>query len=103
MEITNVRIFKANHKGPVLAYANITLEDYFIIRGIKLIETKKSGRFLAMPSRRIEPNKRIYRDLCHPLNADVREDITKTVFSVYDDFIASEQEQEQAQAQDKEE
>lgn len=41
MEITDIRIFKTNKKGPVLAYANIILNNCFIIRGITLVETEK--------------------------------------------------------------
>lgn len=41
MEITDIRIFKTNKKGPVLAYANIILNNCFIVRGITLVETEK--------------------------------------------------------------
>ena len=36
MEITNVKIFRARQNGPVLAYANVILDNKFIIRGITL-------------------------------------------------------------------
>ena len=38
MEITNVKIYKAKQRGPVLAYANVILDKQFMIRGITLIE-----------------------------------------------------------------
>ena len=41
MKITNVKFFKVSGKGPVLAFANIILDNKFIIRGIALVETKK--------------------------------------------------------------
>ena len=44
MEITNVKIFMAKRRGPVLAYANVILDNRFIIRGITLLETEKNGR-----------------------------------------------------------
>lgn len=88
MEISNIRIFKANQKGAVLAYANIILDGKFIIRGIKLLETEKSGRFIAMPSRRIaNSEKRSYRDICHPLDSSIREELTDKIFEAYDEFI----------------
>ena len=31
MEIKDVKIFKARQKGPVLAYANVILDNQFII------------------------------------------------------------------------
>lgn len=90
MEITNVKIFKTNQKGPVLAYANVILAGKFIIRGITLLETEKSGRFISMPSRRLRADKKSFRDTCHPLNAEVRNELTEAIFAAYDEFIANE-------------
>lgn len=91
MEITDVRIFKARRKGAVLAYANVILDDKFIIRGITLVETEKNGRFISMPSRRLRNGERSYRDVCHPLNSDVRTELTEKIFAAYDEFIESEE------------
>lgn len=90
MEITDVRIFKAKKRGPVLAYANVVLDNKFIVRGITLLETEK-GRFLSMPSRKLKDNERQYRDMCHPLNSKVRNELTQIVFAAYDEFIEIEQ------------
>lgn len=90
MEITDVKIFKANQKGPVLAYANVVLNNSFIIRGITLLETEKNGRFISMPSRKLRDDRKSRRDLCHPLNTDVRTFLTEAVFYAYDEFIKSE-------------
>lgn len=88
MEISNIRIFKANQRSAVLAYANVILDGKFIIRGIKLLETEKSGRFIAMPSRRIaNSERRSYRDICHPLDTSVREELTEKIFDAYDEFM----------------
>lgn len=84
IEITDIRIYKMENRGNLLAYANIVLNDSFIIRGIKLIETAKSGRFIAMPSRRLKGEKKAYRDLFHPLNSDVRKGMTDAIFTAYD-------------------
>ena len=91
MEITDVRIFKARRKGAVLAYANVILDRKFIIRGITLVETEKNGRFISMPSRRLRNGERSYRDVCHPLNSDVRTELTEKIFAAYDEFIESEE------------
>lgn len=91
MEISNIRIFKAKQRGAVLAYANVILDGKFIIRGITLLETEKSGRFIAMPSRRLVNNeKRSYRDVCHPLDRDIREELTERIFAAYDEFMENE-------------
>lgn len=91
MEITDIRIFKARRKGAVLAYANVILDGKFIIRGITLVETEKNGKFISMPSRRLRNGERSYRDVCHPLNSDVRTELTEKIFAAYDEFIESEE------------
>jgi len=88
MEITNVKIFKAKKRGVVLAYANVILNNQFIIRGITLLENER-GRFISMPSRKLINGERQYRDMCHPLNSDVRKELTEVVFEAYDNFIAN--------------
>lgn len=90
MEITNIRIFKAKKGGPVLAYANVILSGQFIIRGITLLENER-GRFISMPSRKLRDEERQYRNMCHPLNSNVREELTKAIFDAYDEFIANEE------------
>lgn len=92
MEITDVKIFRAKKRGPVLAYANVILDNRFIIRGITLLETEKTGRFISMPSRLLRNNdKKSFRDVCHPLNSNVRDELTETIFAAYDNFIETEE------------
>lgn len=90
MKITEVQIFKAKKRGPVLAYANVILDNQFIIRGITLLE-REEKRYLSMPARKLKNGERHYRDMCHPLNSDVREEITEEVFTAYDKFVESEE------------
>ena len=52
IKITEVRIFKIKQRGALLGYANIVLNDSFIVRGIRILESERAGRFVAMPSRR---------------------------------------------------
>jgi len=86
IKITDIKIFKIKQRGAFLGYANIVLNDGFIIRGIKLIENKKGERFVAMPSRRLRGEKKSYRDLCHPVNQETRNNITEMIFEAYDDI-----------------
>lgn len=92
MEITDVKLFKTKKSGPVLAYANVVIYNQFIIRGIALVETEKNGRFLSMPARKMRDRDRHYRDMCHPLNQEIREQLTDAVFAAYDEFIQNENE-----------
>lgn len=92
MNISDVKIFRTKKRGPVLAYANVILDNRFIIRGITLLETERAGRFISMPSRLLRnDNKRSYRDVCHPLNSNVRDELTETIFAAYDNFIETEE------------
>ena len=90
MEITDVKLFKTRRNGPVLAYANVILDNQFIIRGITLLDTKKSGRFISMPYRKLKDREGHYRDVCHPLNCEVRTQLTEAVFDAYDEFMKNE-------------
>lgn len=96
MEITEIKIFKTNLTKPVLARANVILGGKFIIRGITLIEGKH-GRFISMPSRRLKntdnSDKVSYRDVCHPLNQEIRDELTSKIFEAYDEFIKTQTEE----------
>ena len=83
-KITEVRIFKINKRGALLGYANIVINNCFTVKGIRILENEKRGRFVAMPARRLPGEKRAYKDLCHPLNQEVRTLITKEIFDAYD-------------------
>lgn len=86
IKITDIKIFKIKQRGALLGYANIVLNDSFIVRGIKLLENRKKERFVAMPSRKLRGEKRAYRDLCHPINTKTREVITNALFEAYDEI-----------------
>lgn len=91
MKITNIKIFKTKKSEPVLAYANIILDNQFIIRGITLLE-KGERRYISMPARRLRNNEiRQFRDLCHPLNNEVRKKITDVIFAEYEKLIENEE------------
>ena len=87
MDITDIRIFKAYNRKPVVAYANIVLNGEFIIRGIALVERENGHRFISMPARKLKNEERAYRDICHPLNSEVRKNLTDKIFGAYEEFI----------------
>jgi len=93
VKITEVRIFpRHEHDQKLKAFAAMTLDDCFVVRDLKVIEGSK-GLFVAMPSRRIE--KKIsendreegghfdHRDIAHPITAEYRDYIQKTVLDAY--------------------
>ena len=87
MEITEIEIIKKLERGVILGYANIVINNSFIIKGIKLIETKEKGRFISMPSKKIRKEKRAFRDVCHPLNQETRDELTTLIFQAYDEKV----------------
>ena len=44
-----------------------------------------------MPSRRLRDGERHFRDICHPLNSDIRTKLTEAVFEAYKEFIENEE------------
>lgn len=87
MDITEIKIYKATDREPVVGYANIVLGGNFIVRGITLLERQDGTRFISMPSRKIKSEEKVYRDICHPLNSRARQEFTDRIFGAYDEFI----------------
>lgn len=79
MEITEVRI-TLRDEPKLKAFANITLDDCFVIRGLKIIEGV-NGFFISMPSRKGKDG--TYRDIAHPINNETREKIEKVILEEY--------------------
>lgn len=80
MKITEVKVFLAREEGRLKAYATIVFDACFIIRDLKIIEGNK-GLFVSMPSRKRKDG--TFRDLVHPLNAEMRQTIEDAVIKEY--------------------
>lgn len=79
MEFTEVRVTLRND-GKLKAFASITLDNCFVIRGLKVIEGN-TGMFVAMPSRRRPDG--TFQDIAHPINSDTREALERCVLDEY--------------------
>ena len=84
MEITRVKIDLCDDDR-VKAYASITLDDCFIIHGLRLTHSKKKGYFLFMPGRKMADG--TYVDIVHPLNNETRQMIQERVVAEYENII----------------
>jgi stage V sporulation protein G len=84
MEITEVRI-TLRDEPKLKAFANITLDDCFVIRGLKIIEGV-NGYFISMPSRKGKDG--TYRDIAHPINNETRERIETVILDEYKNELA---------------
>jgi len=84
MNITEVKIFpRVAGEGDdqkLKAYASITFDEAFVVRGLKVIDGK-NGLFVVMPSRKLSDG--TFKDIAHPLNNDTRSQIEKMVLNKY--------------------
>lgn len=84
MEITDVKIYPTQGKDEksqkLKAYASITFNDSFIVRGLKVIEGSK-GHFVVMPSKKLADG--TYKDVAHPLNNETRRKIEQKVLEKF--------------------
>ncbi len=79
MEITDVKIFPVE-EDRLRAYVTITLDQCFVVRDLKVIHGA-SGLFVAMPAKKRKDG--TYKDIAHPLNADMRERLEARVLQEY--------------------
>lgn len=63
------------------AYATVTLDNQFVINGVKVLENKNGGIFVSMPQ--IKNSQGKYQDICYPKNSDLRNSISESVIGEY--------------------
>ena len=80
IEITEVRVSLRNDEK-LKAFVSITLNDSFVVRGLKIIRGN-SGLFVAMPSRKRPDGQ--HQDLAHPINDVTRKYLTEKVMCEYE-------------------
>ncbi|MCB5250833.1 MAG: septation regulator SpoVG [Candidatus Cloacimonadales bacterium] len=86
MNITDVKVFPRDTEQ-LKAFANIVIDDAFIIKNIKVINGKE-GLFVAMPSQKNKQGE--YKDIAHPLNTDTRKHIEQLILDKYNEVINEE-------------
>jgi stage V sporulation protein G len=79
IRITDVKI-SLRQDEKLRAFATVTLDNCFVVRGLKVIQTGR-GMFVAMPARRKPDGK--FQDVAHPINADARAYLERLVLEVY--------------------
>ena len=80
LEITEVRI-SLRDDDKLKAFASMTFNDSFVIRGLKIIEGT-NGMFVAMPSRKRPDG--TYQDVAHPINNETRKFIEDRILMEYE-------------------
>lgn len=80
MKVTEVRI-TPREDGRLKAFANITFDDCFVVRGLKVIEGE-TGFFVSMPSRRRSDG--TFQDVAHPIDNNMRGSIESAVLMAFE-------------------
>ena len=81
MKITSVSVRKITKENSRFrGIASVLLDDSFAIHDIRIIEGD-NGLFISMPSRKTATGE--YKDVCHPINPDVRTEFTNAVLDAY--------------------
>lgn len=78
MEVS--RIHKLDGTGPTKAFVDVSIEDAFMIKGLRIIEGEK-GLFVAMP-RESGADGRWYNTVI-PLSREVKDEVEKLVLEAY--------------------
>ena len=83
MRITEIHI-NLRDEDKLKAFVNITFEDVFVVRGLKVIEGK-DGLFVCMPSRKLEDG--TYKDIAHPITNEFRQQLEKQILDEYRNMV----------------
>ncbi len=89
--VTDVRVRLLNDSGKLKAVASVSFDDEFVVHDLKIVEGV-NGLFIAMPSRRAKDGE--FKDICHPINNDMRTKIETAIYKVYNELINSQVESE---------
>ena len=80
MNISDIRIRKVMQDGRLRAVVSITLDNSIAVHDIRLVQGD-DRLFVAMPSRRDDEGR--YRDIIHPIHADIRNEIEEKIITAY--------------------
>ena len=87
MDITEINI-NLRDEDKLKAFVNITFDDVFVVRGLKIIEGGQ-GLFVCMPSRKLPDG--TYKDIAHPIDNDFRSRIEQRILGVYEKLRSQQQ------------
>jgi stage V sporulation protein G len=80
IRITEVRVTPKSD-ARLRAFASVTLDGVFVIRGLKIIEGKEGRLFVAMPSRKRPDGS--YQDIAHPITSEFRITLEDALLAEY--------------------
>lgn len=84
INITEVRVSpRHNEEEKLKAFASITIDNSFVVRGLKIIMRGSGNLFVAMPSRLTRSGES--QDVCHPINQQTRDMVERLVLAKYEE------------------
>ena len=87
MAITDVRIYKMEGAGNLRAYATVTLDDAYVVHGLKIMEGE-SGLWVSMPASKNKKGE--FKDIFHPISREAREALVSAVIEAYEKSVLPE-------------
>ena len=79
MDITEIRMTLMDEEK-LKAFANVTFDNEFVIRDLKVINGK-NRYFVSMPNKKRKDG--TYQDIAHPITPDMRKKIEDAVLNEY--------------------
>jgi stage V sporulation protein G len=83
LDITDIKIHIRN-EDKLKAFATVTFDRCFVVHNLKIIESENK-LIVCMPSRKMPDG--CYKDVAHPITAEFRGLIEKTVFARYEEEL----------------
>ncbi len=84
MKVTRVVIYPFDTSalgGQVKAMADVELEKELLIKGFKVVISKKGGVFVSYPSKRVQGGR--YVDVVIPLSKELKDQIREEILKAY--------------------
>lgn len=75
-----------DHNNITKAIGTICIEDVFNIEGVTVKRSKEDNIYVQLPQRLYkdkDTQEKRYKDVCYPINKELREQITKVVLESY--------------------
>ncbi len=88
MKVTDVKIYPfdtGSIGGRVRAVADVVIDDMFVIKGIKLVESKHGGLFISFPKK--ATSKGEFIDIIQPLENSFTEMVRRAVVDKYREIM----------------
>ncbi|MEE8168056.1 MAG: SpoVG family protein [Candidatus Hydrothermarchaeales archaeon] len=84
-EVTDVRIYTMEGTGNLKAYATVTLDEAYVVHGLKVLEGE-TGLWVSMPASKNKKGE--YKDVFHPISKEARGALVDAVIEGYESMIS---------------